>query len=342
MVKKILVVFSGLFLILAASVAFAGGAKEGSGSEVDDVKPTTITLAHHLPTSTMLHKTAERFADSVADKTDGKLTVDISPGAQLGSNREILEQVKLGGVEMTLGESAIYVEYVPEFGVLSLPFVFESLEHYHAAFKSEMGKILEEKLLAASGVRILGWMDAGIRDVYSNRKIQSVAEFEGLKIRTPTSPVFLDTFKALGANPTPIPSNEIYSSLQSGVVDAMEGTVEIGWTFKIYEVSKYCTETHHILIDESFAINDAFFQNLPRVFQDALLEAARETAEWEMASWGDAMAEFRAKLINEGGITFLKIDQEACKEAVKPVYAKFRSNVSGAEKLLAEIEKAKP
>ena len=339
MTKKVVVVFCAFFLLFAVNFVFSGGAQEETSAEAELVN---ITLAHHLPTSTMLHKAAEKFAGLVAEKTGGKVTVDISPGAQLGSNREILEQVKLGGVEMTLGESAIYVEYVPEFGLLSLPFVFEGLEHYHAAFKGEMGRILEDKLLAASGVRILAWMDAGIRDVYSNRMIQSVPEFDGLKIRTPTSPVFLDTFKALGANPTPIPSNEIYSSLQSGVVDAMEGTVEIGWTFKIFEVTKYCTETHHILIDESFAINDKFFSGLPKEYQEALVEAAQETAEWEMASWGDAVAEFKAKLINEGGITFLQIDLAACKEAVKPVYIKFRSSVPAADQLMAEIDKAKP
>jgi len=339
MAKKTVVIMCAVFLLFAANSVFGGGAEEQESAEAQKV---SITLAHHLPTSTMLHKAAERFAALVAEKTDGNVTVDISPGAQLGSNREILEQVKLGGVEMTLGESAIYVEYVPEFGLLSLPFVFEGLEHYHAAFKGEMGRILEDKLLAASGVRILAWMDAGIRDVYSNRKIQSVPEFDGLKIRTPTSPVFLDTFKALGANPTPIPSNEIYSSLQSGVVDAMEGTVEIGWTFKIHEVTKYCTETHHILIDESFAINDDFFNSLPKEYQEALLTAAQEAGEWEMASWGDAVAEFKDKLVNEGGITFLPIDLDACKEAVKPVYTKFRSNVPGADQLMAEIDKARP
>jgi len=214
---------------------------------------TTLRLAHHLPESSEQHTAATRFADLVNERSGGSITVEVLPGGQMGGQREIIESVQLGTVEMGYGESGLYANYVPAFGVLTLPYLYNDPQHWQRVVTGEIGNELIGQLEDKTGLVVLNWIQGGYRDTYTtDRIIESPADFEGMKIRVPESPVFIETFRALGAQPTPIPSPEIYTAMQTGVVEAMEGTPEVGFIQRIYEVAGHLNKTRHIFFDGSF------------------------------------------------------------------------------------------
>ena len=242
----------------------------------------TIRLAHHVTTQSEQHAAAEAFAKKVAEYSGGSLAVQVLPAAQMGGQREIIESVSIGTLEMGYGESGLYANYVPQFGIIALPYLYRDFDHWTRVVDGEVGAELAGLLERQSGIRILNWMTAGYRNTFLRTKpVAKPADFRGVKIRLPEAPVFVRTFSALGALPTPIPAPEMYSALQTGVVDAMEGSAEVGFTFKIHEVTKFLSKTRHILLDGSFAVNAAFFNGLSAAEQagaDARRAGGRERA----------------------------------------------------------------
>lgn len=265
--------------LLRMGQAAAAGALGGPWLHLRAQGAKVIKLAHHLSLQSEQHKTAESFAELVARYSGGALTVRVLPSAQAGGQREAIESVSLGALEMAYGESGLYSNSVSRFGVIALPYMYRDIKHWEAVVDGPVGQGLAGELLKASGLRIMNWMVGGFRDTYlRNKPIRKPEDFAGIKIRLPEAPVFVRTFRALGAQPTPIPAPEMYSALQTGVVDAMEGSPETAFTFKIFEVTKHMSRTRHILLDGSFAMNGKFYDGLPKDQQAALDRAARECA----------------------------------------------------------------
>jgi tripartite ATP-independent transporter DctP family solute receptor len=238
-----------------------------------------IKLAHHVSLQSEQHKTAETFAALAQKYSNGALTVRVLPAGQAGGQREAIESVSLGALEMAYGESGLYANSAPRFGVIGLPYMYRDLAHWASVVDGPIGQGLAVELEKASGLRLMNWMIGGYRDTYTRtRPIRRPEDFVGMKLRLPEAPAFVRSFRALGAIPTPIPAPEIYSALQTGVVDAMEGTNELAYTFKIFEVTKYMSRTRHMILDGSFAMNQRFYAGLPKDQQLALDRAAQEAA----------------------------------------------------------------
>ncbi|PAU74502.1 TRAP transporter substrate-binding protein [Halomonas salipaludis] len=303
-------------------------------SALADVK---INFAHHLPTESEQHMAAERFRDLVAEYSDGEVQVQILPSGQMGGQREIIESVELGTLEMGYGESGLYANYVSEFGLLTLPFLYRDTEHWEQVVTGEIGEQLIEQLVDTSGVRPLNWILAGYRDTYLvDDVIESPDDFKNLKIRVPESPVFVGTFSALGAQPTPVPMPDVYTAMQTGLVDAMEGTPEVGYTFRIYEVAESLSKTRHILFDGSFAINEDFYNNLSDSNRDAVTRAALESAEMQRSEWAEREQSWLDKLTEEG-IAINEVDPEPFQDALASFREKFAADI-GAVELLESID----
>ncbi len=324
---------------LTAALGMAVSVLAGCGGSTKKVK---ITFAHHLAPTSIIHKSVEKFAELVKTKSNGVVEVSIAPSSQLGGQREIIEGVKLGTIQMGIGESGLYANYVPEFGLFSLPFIFNDLEHYNKVADGDIGKEFGKKLEDTNGIKILNWMDGGIRDVYMTKDpSKGLADMKGIKIRTPESPIYVNTFKSLGMNPTPVPAGEMYSALQSGVVDAMEGTVETAYTFKIYEVAKFCAETKHINTDISFMISKSFMEGLPQDIQTAILDAAKEAGEWERKEWASGVDAFKEKLKTEGNVKFVEVNSDELRKSVEPMYEEFIKKNPSAEQIINNIKNTK-
>ena len=299
----------------------------------------TIRLAHHVTTQSEQHAAAEAFARKAAEYSGGSLSVQILPAAQMGGQREIIESVSIGTLEMGYGESGLYANYVPQFGIIALPYLYRDFGHWTRVVDGEVGAELAGLLERQSGIRILNWMTAGYRNTFLRTKpVTKPADFRGVKIRLPEAPVFVRTFSTLGALPTPIPAPEMYSALQTGVVDAMEGSAEVGYTFKIFEVTKFLSKTRHILLDGSFAVNAGFLKGLSAAEQAALTRAATEAASEQRAQhfaretmWLERLAAAKTLQINDA-------DLPAFAEALASLQNEFAASAKATE-LLGKVRR---
>ncbi|WP_394156137.1 TRAP transporter substrate-binding protein [Loktanella salsilacus] len=297
---------------------------------------TTIRFAHHLPQSSEQHIAAERFAEIVADRSGGSLTVEIMPAGQMGGQREIIESVQIGTLDMGYGESGLYANYVPGFGILTLPYLYNDPAHWRRVVMGEIGEQMAQELQAQTGLVVLNWIEAGYRDTYTTGKVITGPEdFEGLKIRVPESPVFVETFAALGAQPTPIPSPEIYTAMQTGLVAAMEGTPEVGYIQRIYEVGDQLNKTRHIFFDGSFVTSQTFLDGLSDDERQIVLDAAAEVAAQQRDERAGREDEWFAKL-GEEGLAINEVDAAPFREKLAPLQDMFAQK-AGAEAQLEAI-----
>jgi tripartite ATP-independent transporter DctP family solute receptor len=284
-----------------------------------------IKIAHHLSPQSVQNAGLEKFKEIVEKEAKGQIKVSIFPAGQLGSQADLLKQVKSGSLQMSLGESGAFANYDKELGVLALPFLFSDYEQYHKVVDGEIGQRLNKKLVDVGGMRTIAFYDGGIRDIYSSKKpVKTIDDLKGMKIRTPQSPIFIDTFKALGANPTPVAAGDIYTSMQTGLVDSMEGTTETGWTFKIHEVGKYISRTRHINTDVQLAVNEKWLQSLPAEQRDLILKAAKDSEKFQRDEWKKKEQEFLDKLKGEGKMEVVDTDLKPFKDGVADVYKKFK------------------
>lgn len=312
----------------------AAGATALAAPAVMAQRARTIRLAHHVTTQSEQHAAAEFFARRVAELTGNALAIQILPAAQMGGQREIIESVSLGTLEMGYGESGLYANYTPAFGVIALPYLYRDFAHFERTVEGAVGAELARGLEAKAGIKVMNWMTAGYRNTFLRTKpIHTPADFRGVKIRLPEAPVFVRTFAALGAQPTPIPAPDMYSALQTGVVDAMEGSAEVGYTFRIHEVTKFLSLTRHILLDGSFAMNAGFLGGLPKPQQEALLQAAGEAGRWQRAQHFEREKSWLEKLSAAGTLQTNPVDLAPFTQALVPLQDEFAASAGGKEVL---------
>jgi len=261
-----------LILLVSMGVLFLF-AKLGMGQQ------STVTLrwAHISSIDSAMHKACVRVAELVKEKTNGKFQIKIYPNAQLGTQRELIESVKTGMIDMTQADPGILGEYYKPLSLLACWYVIEDLDHMYKVIDGPIGKKLKEGLLKHAPIRILDAWYHGTRHLTTSRKpVFKPEDLKGLKIRTPEIKAFMEGMKAMGASVTPIPFGEVYMALQQRVVDGQENPVENIYVMKFYEVQKYMTLTRHMLIPYMQIINEQTWQNLPDEYKEVLKKAIAE------------------------------------------------------------------
>jgi tripartite ATP-independent transporter DctP family solute receptor len=244
--------------------------------------PTTLVLSHHLPTSHLVHKTSERYAALVAQATGGQVTVDIKPNGQLFNLRTAAEALRLGTLDLCWSDLGTLGNWRPEFGFISLPFLMSGFEHARKVLYGAVGQQVRTDANKALGIEILSLGASGFRVFLGNRVIRTVDDCKGMKLRVPEVPVYVDMARAIGANPTPIPADGIYTALQTHVVDEMENPPDYLVDVKLWEVGKNATRTNHIFTEVSLMSGARKMAGLPPEVQKALREAAKQAVEVEM------------------------------------------------------------
>jgi TRAP-type transport system periplasmic protein len=268
----------------------------------------------------------EKFKKIVEEKTDGNITVELFPGNQLGATAEQMEQVKLGTIEMmSSGDPGMMeIEY------LSLPYLMKSNAHWMHVLESDIGQEWNEKLVSDMNVRNIGILPRGPRVISANKEIKSPDDMEGLKLRAPARDYYVQTFEALGANPTPMDFGEVYSGLQTGIVDGQENPLETFYAAGFQEVQDYIINSNHMFKPAFVTINEEFFQGLSDEYQDILLEAAKESqahAEDELAKSEKTMVEE----LESAGVTFIDPDIDEFREATQSVRDSLGKEMWGEE-----------
>lgn len=264
----------------------AGGtAASQSTTTAGGVTKRTIQLGHIDPAQDTdpYHTFATYFAENVYEASGGALEIDIVADAQLGAEPSMMEGMQMGTIEMAVITNFTFSSFVPEFSIFDLPYIFTSLEHAHACLDDdEITGALENALYDQYGIKILAWGEGGFRSVINKKRpIYTIADLNGLKIRVPENTTYLDTFKALGANPTAMASTECFTGLQQGTIDGLENPITAMYSYKFYEAASYVSLTEHFYSPLTICVSQDVWESLNTKEQNLLLDAAQKAAEDE-------------------------------------------------------------
>lgn len=312
-----------MLVFALVAVAGCGGDKVGNAAKDETI---TIKVGHVLAPDHPYTMGLNKFAELVAAKTDNKVKVEVFHSSQLGNERDMIEGLQLGTQEMALVSTAPLSGFTSKFFVFDLPFIFET---YEGAYKVLDGKIGQDILSTLNDQGIMGlcyWENGFRHATNSKRDIKSPEDLKGLKIRLMENPIHMDTFKAMGADPTPMAFGELFTALQQKTVDGQENPVPIIWTSKFYEVQKHLSLTGHFYAAAPLLISKQFYEGLEPDIQQAIHESASEARDYERELLAQQNKDFIDK-IKDKGVNIIEVDKSSFKEAVKPVYDKYESEI---------------
>jgi len=280
-------------------------------------------LASVLPGTHPVHKALTFFAEQVADKTKGEVKITVYPAGQLGEEKDYIEGIKLGAMEITKVSSAPLGQFCPSLQGVSLPFIWRNLEHQHAVLSGAIGTRLMNDL-EKQGFKGLAFFDAGFRNITTRMgPVKVPANLKGLKIRVMQSKPLIDTINAFGATAVPMGQSEVYVALQQKIIDGWENNEPTVLTFNMQEVAKYFSYTRHTSIRDILVMNKQVFDSVPKNTQRALLEAAAQAIPYQRKIWAeyidDAVKQLKAK-----GMEFNEVNKiDDFQALAKPIYKEF-------------------
>lgn len=302
----------------ALSIALTGC---GTSSE-DEVQRYSWPLATASPEDTVTQIFAEKFAEEVADLSDGKMKIQVYANSTLGGDRDLLETCSDGDIPFVVQNTAPQVSFMSDLAVFDLPCVFDSLDDCRKKIDDPEFYSLISDVYTDGGYHLLGMADQGFRVMSTNKPVNNFADFKGQKIRTMENSYHLAFWKALGANPTPMSFSEVYIGLQQHTIDAQENPYEVIVSNNLYEQQDYVVETNHLPHLISLIVNDDFFKDLPENEQDIMTEAAKLATEYAREQ-SDARIADKIATIEESGTQIITLSDETRKEireASKGVY----------------------
>lgn len=309
---RILTRLPALFVCVAIGLA-AGCARQGEGR--------VLKLAHGLDPQHSVHKGMVFLGQRLAEKSGGALRVEVYASGQLGSERECLELVQLGGLAMTKVSASVLEGFAPEFKVFGLPYLFRDDAHKEAVLAGPIGR----EILAAPQskfMRGLCYYDSGSRNFYTKKPVRTPADLKGLKIRVQESPMAFALIRAFGASATPISFGELYTALQQGVVDGAENNPPTLLAQNHYTVSKVYSLTGHLIIPEIFVFSKRTWDGLSKDDQALVKKLSRETQIEQRQLWDAYTTEAETKL-KAAGVQFVQADKAAFFKATQPIRDKY-------------------
>lgn len=280
------------FSLLAVVCAFGLVAEQASAQTV--IRAAFGTVPGH-PSFIGL----ERFKEIVEEKTDGSIVVELFPDRQLGEERETVEGLQLGTVDMTVVSTGPLGAFVPEVNVLDLPFLFKDSDHVYRVLDGEVGQELLGKFDAV-GIVGLAWWENGWRHLTAKKPIDDPEDLSGVKLRTMQNPVHIAAFQTLGAAPIPMVWGEVFTSLGQGVIDAQENPITVIYTNSLWEVQSHVMLTGHVYGPHAVLFSKATWGRLSEDEQQAIREAAREATDFQRETSARLEAEGIEKLRERG------------------------------------------
>lgn len=309
--------------LLTTSFGMALIAGLAAGLPAAEAQERTLRLSHHLAPGHLVDTASNRFAEMVAEATDGAVRIEVFPAGQIAGLRQGAEAVQLGTVDFVWSDFGTLANWRPEYGFVSLPFLFADDDHFDAVFSGEVGEALRESVSANLGIEALEYGNAGFRVIATrNAPVNVPGDLAGVRIRVPEVPVYVNAFRAVGANPTPMAWGEVYTALQTGVIDAVENPPEGLAVGAKQEVTNYLSRTFHIMTDVSLFANGATMASLTEEQQEAVRAAAREAVTEFNHLTRDATQEYWDTLA-ESLEANESPDVAAFQEAMAPVWDEF-------------------
>ena len=293
-----------------------------------------LKFGHVGNPGSLFSASADEFAKRANEKLGDKAEVQVFGSSQLGNDRELLQKLKLGQVQFAL-PSSVMSSISPEFGVFEMPYIIKDRDHMKRV-EAEMGDTFQ-KAAQSKGYRILAYWENGFRHITNNiRPINKPEDLAGLKLRTPKGEWRVKMFQLYGANPTPMAFSDVFTALQTGVMDGQENPYTQIWSAKFQEVQKYLSITGHVYTPAYVLVSDSEFAKLPEDVQKTLTEVAQETQAFVYETAAKMDDDLLEKL-KAGGIAVNEADKDAFIKASQPVYDEFGSSVEGGKELTEKV-----
>ncbi|MBL4917167.1 TRAP transporter substrate-binding protein [Szabonella alba] len=300
----------------AALMASAAMATAAAACEV------TLRSADTHPDGYPTIEAVKYMGELIQERTDGRICIEVFHSAQLGEERDTIEQTRFGVIDMTRVSMGPFNNLIEETKVVSLPYIFRSVAHMNTVMDGPIG----EQILAAfepHDLIGLAYYDAGARSFYnSQRPITSLADLKDMKVRVMQSDIFVDMMDALGASATPLPYGEVYSSIQTGVIDGAENNPPSFESSGHFEVAKYYTLDEHLIVPEALVMSKTSFDKLSAEDQEIVRQAAKESVPHMRALWAEREKASTEKVLAAGAEIITDIDKTPFIEAMVPVYEK--------------------
>jgi len=279
-----------------------------------------------------------RMGNKLGKATSGRLTFQMFPAMQLGGEKEMIEQAQVGALQIARISTGPMGPVVDELNVFNMPFVFRDEAHMRKVIDGPIGKDLLAKLTASPARLVaLGWMDAGTRNVYAKKAVTKPADLKGMKIRMMGNPLFVDTMNAMGGNGISMGFGELYTALQTGVVDGAENNPPTIVTHKHYEIAKVYSLTGHLIIPEIFVFSKKSWDGLNKSDQDLILKLSREAQIEQRGLWDKMTKESEDKL-KAAGVKFVAVDKKAFYAATQPVRDKYGAKYASLIKRIQDTK----
>ncbi len=318
------------FTRLSLTAAFTGLAALALTSTAQ--AETEIIFGISATPGSLQQQTAAEFTKVANEKLAGKAKVKLFDSSQLGKDKDLMQKLKLGTVHIAL-PSSIMASISDEFAVFDMPFLVANRDHV-AKIEAEIFWPQIAPTVEDDGYKVLAVWENGVRHITNNvRPIKTPADLEGIKIRTPKSTWRVKMFQAWGANPTPMSFSEVFTGLQTGVIDGQENPYTNINSAKLNEVQKYLSKTGHVYSPAYPTMGKAFYDGLDPAIRSVLEDTARELEVWARKKGGEADDTLRKKLV-DGGMQYNEADRDAFVKASKPIYDAFAAEVKGGQEMI--------
>jgi tripartite ATP-independent transporter DctP family solute receptor len=284
---------------------------------------------------------AEKFAELVAERTDGAYEIEIYPNGTLGGERDMLESMQIGTLDMGIITSGPFINFSSAMGVLDMPYLFANNDEVYTVLDGEIGRELLDTL-EDSGLKGLAYAERGFRNLTNSvRPIETAADLEGLTIRIMENDVYTASFQALGVNATPMAWADALTALQQGTVDGQENPINVIYSYSLWESQQYVTLDRHSYSTAIITMSGSVFDGLDEETQQIFLDAAQEAAEYERA-WVAEQESDQLQALKDNGMEVVEDpDLDSFKEAVQPVYdqyTEYADYVARIQEAIANME----
>lgn len=299
--------------ITASSIFLVGLAAFGTTTTASAEE---MAIAIHVEPSHPMFKVGERLKESIEEKTDGEFSITLL-GTEVGGERDHLEGASYGEYDIALGGSMPMTLYAEEFAAADLPFVYGSSEEAREVYTGETGDLLNEQLIANGNMRLVGLSARNPRNLTSNFPVETPEDVQEVRMRVPEIAPWIQIWEEIGALPSPIAWPEVYTSLQTGVIDMQENPVDLIHAGKLYEVQSHINRTEHVYSFFHWLMNEDFYQGLSDENRDIIIGAIEEATSWGNDMVANGQAELYAEL-EELGMTVVEPDVAAFRSAAEP------------------------
>lgn len=286
------------------------------GSQMVLAADFTLKFGHLANEQNIWNKAALKFKALVEANSDGRIEVQVFPNEQLGSEMDVINSIQLGTADMTItGESL--QNWAPKAAMMAVPYLFRDADHLRKTVESDVGKEIEQQITERTGLVPLAWFERGPRELTSNRPIKTPDDLDGLRMRVPNVPLFVDTWEALGARPTPMAFSEVFTSLQQNTIEAQENPLSLIESASFNEVQKYVDMTDHVRSWIYVVIGKNQLESMPDDLQTVVRDAASEMQSYEEELFVEDQQRLE-KALKDKGMEFVEVDQKAFAEKARP------------------------